>query len=164
MVGGDKFVKGHPEMGLVPQQINNILGELLCPFYFILGTLFKKKKENWSVITVFHWFVLNISGIVSPTYRLQEGSSLPSKCTQPKTNTFISSLCRMVFKLIQGHNTRRPGNYYGTQWNIHTYPCNFTLQAGHTFSSSLSPTPIPYIGAWHVRARTWQVSVLVKIT
>ena len=46
MVRGDKFIKGHPEMGLMPQQIHNIFGELFCPFYFILSTFLKNKTKQ----------------------------------------------------------------------------------------------------------------------
>lgn len=46
MVRGDEFIKGHPEVGLMPQQVDDIPGELFCPFYFILSTFLKKKKKN----------------------------------------------------------------------------------------------------------------------
>jgi hypothetical protein len=42
VVRGNELVEGHSEMGLVAQQVHNIFGELLCPFYFILSSFFKK--------------------------------------------------------------------------------------------------------------------------
>lgn len=44
VVTGNELVKGHPEVGLVAQQVHNILGELLCPFYLILSSFFKTQS------------------------------------------------------------------------------------------------------------------------
>lgn len=132
-------------MWLVPQQIHYILGELFCPFYFILGTLLKKKERKKEVTVFFHSFVLSFTAIVSPTpeakgyhHCLLNTFNLKQKCS--------CSLSRMVFKCIQGHNTRKPGDYHGILWNTHLanthiLACNFALQARRIFSSSLSPTP-----------------------
>lgn len=46
VVRRDELIEGHPEVRLVPQQVHNILGELFCPFYFILSTFFKKTEQN----------------------------------------------------------------------------------------------------------------------
>lgn len=44
VVRGNELVKWHPEVGLVAQQVHNILGELLCPFYLILSSFFKRQR------------------------------------------------------------------------------------------------------------------------
>lgn len=125
MVRGDELIEGHPEMGLVPQQVHDILGELFCPFYFILGAFFKNlnnKKQNTQITIFFYPFVFNIISVVSLMHGLQEILlSLPSKHTQPKTNTVLS-LCRW-FQTIQGQNTRKSQRYYVYNENActHTY-------------------------------------------
>ena len=105
MVRGDELIKGHPEMGLVPQQVNNVLGELFCPFYFILGTFFKKttkNKQNTQITIFFYPFVFKIIPLASLMHGLQERLlSLPSKHTQPKTNTLLS-LCRWFSNSFKG--------------------------------------------------------------
>lgn len=107
-------------MGLMPQQINHILGELFCPFYFILGTFFKTNKHT-QVTTFFYPFVLNI---ISPMHRLH--LFLPSKHTQPKTDIPLS--LQMVFKLIQVQNTRKSGNYGNNEMHIHTDTSSYKLK------------------------------------
>lgn len=44
VVRGNELVKRHPEVGLVAQQVHNILGELLCPLYLILSSFFKRQR------------------------------------------------------------------------------------------------------------------------
>lgn len=150
MVRGDKFIKGHPEMGLVSQQIYNILGELFCPFYFILGTFFKKPKNKpWTTI-FFYPFVLDIISVVSPMHWLQEIPSLPSKHTQPKTNTLFSF--QMVFKFNQGQNTRKSWHTYA---QIHTY----IISAYKLEIISLAPPP-PHTHSTYMNMTHIHVSVL----
>lgn len=84
---------------------------------------------------------------ISPMHRWLEIPSLPSKHRQPKTNTFVFSLSAQWFSnSLKG---TPPGSWetimvYGER---HIHPCNLALQARRIFSSS--PSPIPYIWAWH---------------
>lgn len=95
VVGGDKFIKGHAEMGLVPQQVDDIPGELLCPLYFILGTFFQankqKQAENKKTIKSLS-FVFTIITAVSRMHKPQQASSSHSKDTQPEMHTLLSLL------------------------------------------------------------------------
>lgn len=56
-------------MGLVPQQIHNVFGELFCPFYFILSTFLKNKpnKKPINHNNLWHICILIIS-VVSPMH------------------------------------------------------------------------------------------------
>lgn len=47
-------------MGLMPQQIHNIFGELFCPFYFILSTFLKNKTKNPQTTIIFNLFVFTL--------------------------------------------------------------------------------------------------------
>lgn len=140
-------------MGLVPQQINNILGELFCPFYFILGTFFKKRTKLLFSST--HLFDIIT---VSPMHRLQKIPSLTSKHTHNLKQTYFS-LCRWFSNLlIKG---RTPGSCDTVI--ICEYTHTYVISSYKWEVFSLVPcllTPISYI---HICEMIYiQVSVFEK--